>query len=172
MPSHNYQHHIAALTTAPVQKQKAGSIHKLLKGPEATTWERSLANEFGRLLPHGVGKTRPPHERIQGTSTIFPIRRADMPPNRTATWNNKVGLLSTLYYLIVPNSLFILSTINTMYTFKRIIKLSKSLVFRNFCGWKLLLHHFQKFFLVKFAQLLGARKRDAEGRKDVILFCK
>ena len=90
IPSHKYQHHIAALTTTPVQKQKAGSIHKLLKGPDATTWERSLANEFGRLLPHGVGNTRPPHERVQGTSTIFPIRRADMPQNRTATYANFV----------------------------------------------------------------------------------
>ena len=55
-----YAHHIAALTTAPPTAGKQGSLTKLLLGPDATIWERSLlANEWGRLLAHGLSITRP-----------------------------------------------------------------------------------------------------------------
>jgi hypothetical protein len=69
-----YSHHIAALANSiPAEKGKLASLKKLLKGEDATTWTRSTANEFGRLLPNGVGIARPPNERISGTGTMFPI---------------------------------------------------------------------------------------------------
>ena len=85
-----YIHHIANLQHTPVEKGRAGSIRTLLKGPNNATWTRSLANEFGRLLPHGVGKNRPVNERIQGTGTIFPIHKKDVPPGRKITYANFV----------------------------------------------------------------------------------
>ena len=93
-----YQHHIAALTTditTPVEKSKLPSIHKLLKGPDALIWMKSNANEFGRLLPRGVGKSRPAHDRIEGTSTLFPIRKHLIPAGRTATYGNFVCAIRT-----------------------------------------------------------------------------
>ena len=88
-----YQTHIAALThdiATSAAKTKLPSIHKLLKGPDAHVWMKSNANEFGRLLPRGVGKSRPANERIEGTSTLFPIRKHLIPANRTATYGNFV----------------------------------------------------------------------------------
>jgi hypothetical protein len=38
-------HHIAALATAPPTAGKQGSLTKLVRGSDATIWERSLANE-------------------------------------------------------------------------------------------------------------------------------
>ena len=85
-----YAHHIANLQHQPIEKGRAGSLRSLLKGPHKETWIRSLANEFGRLLPHGVGKNRPVSERIQGTGTIFPIRKKDVPQGRKVTYANFV----------------------------------------------------------------------------------
>jgi hypothetical protein len=55
-----YARHIAALATTPPTSGKQGSIRKLLHGPDSKVWERGLANEWGRLLSHGIGTTRPP----------------------------------------------------------------------------------------------------------------
>ena len=88
-----YQNHIAALATdlaLSVEKVKLPSLYKLLKGPDAAIWNTSNANEFGRLLPRGVGKSRPVEERIAGTGTFFPIRKRDIPQGRTATYGNFV----------------------------------------------------------------------------------
>ena len=88
-----YAHHIAAFTAnlnGPLEKTQLPSLRKLLKGPDALIWDRSNANEFGRLLPRGVGNSRPPEQRVQGTSTMFPIRLADIPPGRFATYANFV----------------------------------------------------------------------------------
>ena len=91
--SHPYQTHIAALTSdiaTSTAKAKLPSIHKLLKGPDAHIWMKSNANEFGRLLPRGVGKSLPANERIDGTSTLFPIRKHLIPVGRTSTYGNFV----------------------------------------------------------------------------------
>jgi hypothetical protein len=88
-----YAHHIAAFTAnlnGPLEKTQLPSLRKLLKGPDSIIWDRSNANEFGRLLPRGVGKSRPADQRIAGTSTMFPIRLADIPPGRFATYANFV----------------------------------------------------------------------------------
>ena len=74
--SERYAHHIAALATTPPTAGKQGSLKKLLRGPDAPIWERSLANEWGRLLPHGIGTSRPPAEQITGTGTVFFITKA------------------------------------------------------------------------------------------------
>ena len=74
-----YAHHIAALATAPPTTGKQGSLTKLLLGPEAATWERSLANEWGRLLAHGLGISRPADEQVKGTGTVFFIKKPKSP---------------------------------------------------------------------------------------------
>ena len=88
-----YDHHIAALSTTPTSllvPEKLPSLHKLLKGPDQKIWSRSWANELGRLLPHGVGKSRPKSKRIEGTSTIFPIKKSQVPAGRKVTYANFV----------------------------------------------------------------------------------
>ena len=84
-----HHHHIAlatqALSLAP-EKEKLPSLHKFLQGPNKNIWSHSSANELGRLLPDGVGKSRPPDDRIEGTSTIFPIRKHQVPPGRKVTY--------------------------------------------------------------------------------------
>jgi hypothetical protein len=55
-----YARHVAALVTTPPTSGKQGSIRKLLHGPNSKVWERGLANEWGRLLPQGIGTTCPP----------------------------------------------------------------------------------------------------------------
>ena len=86
-----YAHHIAALgSSVPAEKGKLASLRNLLKGEDATIWTRSAANEFGRLLPHGVGKSRPLAERITGTGTMFPIQRSNIPRDRKVTYANFV----------------------------------------------------------------------------------
>ena len=87
--SNQYAHHIAALSAAPIAG-KQESLQKLLKGPEKERWNRGNANEFGRLLPHGIGKNRPDNEKIKGTGTIFPIRRHAIPSDRKVTYANFV----------------------------------------------------------------------------------
>ena len=66
-----YAHYIAALATAPPTAGKQGSLTKLLRGSDATIWERSLANEWGRLLAHGLGISRPTSEQVKGTGTVL-----------------------------------------------------------------------------------------------------
>jgi hypothetical protein len=44
-----------------------------------------MANDLGRLA-QGVGKSRPAHQRIPGTNTIFFITRRDVPPGRKVTY--------------------------------------------------------------------------------------
>ncbi len=91
-----YEHHIAALTTAESSNTpyfqtgsgKQGSLRKMVNGSEKIIWTRSLSNELGRLLPNGVGKNRPKAERIKGTGTIFPIRKAQVPKDRKVTYAN------------------------------------------------------------------------------------
>jgi hypothetical protein len=84
----SYSQHIAALTTTPPTAGKQGSLKKLLHGPDADTWKRGLANEWGRLLPHGIGITRPPPEWIDGTGTIFFIAKTQVPTGRKITYAN------------------------------------------------------------------------------------
>jgi hypothetical protein len=83
-----YAHHVAALATAPPTAGKQGSLKKLLLGPEATIWRRSLANEWGRLLPHGIGTNRPIAEQIKGTGTVFFIKKSQVPNKRKVTYAN------------------------------------------------------------------------------------
>jgi hypothetical protein len=71
---HKYAHHIAALATTPIAGKQA-FLSKLIRGPDATTWSRSNANQWGRLLEFGIGKDRPLSEQITGTSTIFFIQK-------------------------------------------------------------------------------------------------
>ena len=65
-------------------------MDKLLKGPDRDTWTRGTANELGRLLPSGVGQSRPLPDRIEGTGTIISIRKAAIPAGRHATYVNFV----------------------------------------------------------------------------------
>ena len=85
-----YEHHIAALVTPPAASGKQPSLDKLLRGPDATTWQRSNANEWGRLLPDGVGKSRPAKDRITGTGTLAFIRKTQVPAGRKVTYANWV----------------------------------------------------------------------------------
>ena len=83
-----YVHHIAALATASPMAGKQGSLTKLLRGPDATIWERSLANEWGRLLAHGLGISRPAAEQVKGTGTVFFIKKAQVPKDHRVTYAN------------------------------------------------------------------------------------
>jgi hypothetical protein len=86
-----YAHHIAALATTPPVAGKQASIKKLLAGPDAKIWERGLANEWGRLLPHGIGTNRPITDRIAGTGTIFFIQKSQVPIDRKVTYANFIN---------------------------------------------------------------------------------
>jgi hypothetical protein len=88
--THRYAHHIAALALTPPTAGKQGSLKQLLQGPDASIWIRGLANEWGRLLAHGIGQKRPPTARITGTGTLFFISKAQVPANRIATYANFV----------------------------------------------------------------------------------
>jgi hypothetical protein len=88
--SHRYAHHIAALTITPPTSGKQGSLKTLLRGPDEHIWTRGLANEWGRLLEHGLGQQRSPADRIAGTGTLFFISRTQVPKGRTATYANFV----------------------------------------------------------------------------------
>jgi hypothetical protein len=72
----------------PPAAGKQGSLKKFLLGPDATIWTRSLANEWGRLLPHGIGNGRPIAERITGTGTVHLIRKTEVPDKRKVTYAN------------------------------------------------------------------------------------
>ena len=86
-----YAHHIAGLTT-PTQEAptKKNSLDRLLKGPEAEIWSRSNASEWGRILPNGVGKSRPESKSIAGTGTTFFINKSQVPKVRKVTYTNWV----------------------------------------------------------------------------------
>jgi hypothetical protein len=56
------------------------SYTKLHEGPDGSHWERSMANEFGRLA-QGNGTSMP-----TGTDTIFFISHRDVPANKTPTY--------------------------------------------------------------------------------------
>ena len=83
-----YAHHIAAVATAPPTAGKQGSLTKLLRGPDATIWERSLANEWGRLLAHGLGISRPASEQVRGTGTVFFIEKDQVSKDHRVTYAN------------------------------------------------------------------------------------
>ena len=86
-----YKHHIAALASVPppvAKDSKLPSLSKPLKGDDGKLWERSTANEFGRLFANGVGHSRPSAERIEGTGTLFPIRKNAIPKGRNITYAN------------------------------------------------------------------------------------
>jgi hypothetical protein len=85
-----YEQHIAAIVadTSLTKVSKLPSLAKFLKGSDAIIWNRGTANEFGRLLPNGIGRNRPVKDRIEGTGTIFPIRRANIPQGRKITYVN------------------------------------------------------------------------------------
>ena len=82
-----YSHQIATLTTEPITPSgKQAYLKTLLKGPDAEGRNKGNANEFGRLLKHGIrNKNRPANERIKGTGTIFPIRKKNIPAGRKVT---------------------------------------------------------------------------------------
>jgi hypothetical protein len=83
-----YAHHIAALATSPPVAGKQGSLTKLLLGSDGKIWERSTANEWGRLLAHGIGKDRPQAEQIAGTGTLFFVNKSEIPAGRKVTYAN------------------------------------------------------------------------------------
>jgi hypothetical protein len=83
-----YAHHIAALATAPPTAGKQGFLTKLLRGSDATIWERSLANEWDRLLAHGLGISRPASEQVKGTGTVFFIEKAQVPKDLRVIYAN------------------------------------------------------------------------------------
>ena len=83
-----YAYHIAALATAPPTAGKQGSLTKLLRGPDATIWERSLANKWGRVLAHGLGISRPTAKQVKGTRTVFFIKKAQVPKEHRVTYAN------------------------------------------------------------------------------------
>jgi hypothetical protein len=88
--SHKYEHHIAALATPSPNAGNQGSLKKCLRSPDAAKWTRSLSNEWGQALPHGIGRNRPPKERIKGTGTVSSIKKSQVPKGRVVTYANFV----------------------------------------------------------------------------------
>jgi hypothetical protein len=68
------QQQTTALAAEPPTAGKQGSLKKLLLGPDAKTWNYGLSNEWGRILPFGIGRNRPIEKRIKGTGTVFFIK--------------------------------------------------------------------------------------------------
>jgi hypothetical protein len=64
---------------------QALNYRALSEGPDSTLWSHSMSNDLGQLA-QGVGKSRPAHQRIPGTNTIFFIKRRDVPPGRKVTY--------------------------------------------------------------------------------------
>ena len=54
-------------------------IRQLQNGPILAIWDQGLENEWGPLLPNGVGKTLLKSEQIAGTGTIFSIQKSSIP---------------------------------------------------------------------------------------------
>ena len=65
------------------------SIDRLLQDKDAKTWTTALSNEFGRLA-QGVGKRRPQDQYVQGTNTIFFIKRDNVPRDAKVTYANLI----------------------------------------------------------------------------------
>jgi hypothetical protein len=61
------------------------NYRRLLDGPDQALWLRSMANDLGRLA-QGVGANRPADQRVEGTNTVFFIRKCDVPSNRKVTY--------------------------------------------------------------------------------------
>ena len=86
-----YNHHVAALTTPPEEAAgKQPSLDRLLKDQVAKIWSRFNTNEWGRLIPNGVGKYRPKSERIAGTGTLFLNHKLQVPEGQKITYANWV----------------------------------------------------------------------------------
>jgi len=84
-----YANHIAALANAPDPTSgRQPSLRTLLRGPKQATWTHGLANEWGRLLAHGIGLLRPLANRIKGTGTLFFITKNQVPAGRKVTYAN------------------------------------------------------------------------------------
>ena len=64
------------------------SIRKLQKGPIGDIWDKALANEWGRLLPNGVGKLCSSKECIKGTGKFFFMNKQDIPKDCKISYNN------------------------------------------------------------------------------------
>ena len=62
----------------------------LSTGPDAATWIRALANDFGRLA-QGVGERMP-----TGNNTIFFIPRTAVPKKKTVTYGRLVSNICPL----------------------------------------------------------------------------
>ena len=62
-------------------------IEKLIKGLDAKTWKRSLANEFSHLV-QGVGHLWQETEKFRGTGTLFFIPRSKVPSNIKVAYTN------------------------------------------------------------------------------------
>jgi hypothetical protein len=78
-----YANHIASFTsdaTLTQEKTKLLPLCQLFHGEDV----------ISRLLPRGDGKNRPANECIEGTSTIFPIRKSHIPKGYRATYVNHV----------------------------------------------------------------------------------
>ena len=71
------------------ERGKKQSIDNLLAGPDSKTWQRSTANELGRLADGIPG-------RVKGTGTIGFLHRRDIPRGRTVTYSNFVCDLKPL----------------------------------------------------------------------------
>ena len=74
----------------PKKQQESNPPLKNLKGTAAEIWSCSNANEWGRLIPNRVEKSRPKSERIACTGTIFFIHKSQVPKGRKITYVNWV----------------------------------------------------------------------------------
>ena len=86
----NHNAHAAKLIPNKPTAGKQGSLTNIFRCPDATTWTRSTANKWGRLLPHGVGHTRPVKEEKKRTGTLFFIKKTQVPAGRKVTYANFV----------------------------------------------------------------------------------
>ena len=68
---------------------KAETIDSLLAGNNATTWTKSLSNEWGRL-GQGLHKQRQQNDSIKGNNTIYFIKPREVPKDRKVTYANFV----------------------------------------------------------------------------------
>ena len=87
-----YKHHISAFASTPTppitKDSKLPTLSKVLKGSDGSIWRQSTANEFGRLISIGVGRSQPVAERIESTATIEPILKSAIPAGRKVTYAN------------------------------------------------------------------------------------
>ena len=81
-------HHIALHIHNSITGKKE-TLATLRAGPSKNIWDKSLANEIGRLA-QGVGKRRKVDEKIIGTNTILFITKDQVPSGRKVTYANFV----------------------------------------------------------------------------------